>query len=40
MVKNYDYHIVNDNLNQAYAILRSIVIAEEHRVRSINEEKK
>jgi guanylate kinase len=32
MVKNYDYHIVNDNLNQAYTILRSIVIAEEHRV--------
>ena len=33
MVKNYDYHIVNDHLNQAYAILRSIIIAEEHRVR-------
>jgi guanylate kinase len=33
----YDYHIVNDNLNQAYAVLRSIVIAEEHRIR---EEKK
>ena len=32
MVKHYDYHIVNDNLNQAYTILRSIVIAEEHRV--------
>ena len=30
---NYDYHIVNDNLNMAYAILRSIVIAEEHRVK-------
>lgn len=30
-VVHYDYHIVNDNLNQAYAILRSIVIAEEHR---------
>jgi guanylate kinase len=29
----YDYHIVNDNLNQAYAVLRSIVIAEEHRIR-------
>ncbi len=28
----YDYHIVNDNLNQAYIVLRSIVIAEEHRV--------
>lgn len=35
MIKNYDYHIVNDYLNQAYAILRSIVIAEEHRVRPI-----
>ena len=33
MVSNYDYHIVNDNLNLAYAILRSIVIAEEHRVK-------
>jgi len=32
MMANYDYHIVNDNLNLAYAILRSIVIAEEHRV--------
>ena len=33
MLENYDYHIVNDNLNMAYAILRSIVIAEEHRVK-------
>ncbi len=32
MMANYDYHIVNDNLKQAYVILRSIVIAEEHRV--------
>jgi guanylate kinase len=31
-VAEYNYHIVNDHLNQAYAILRSIVIAEEHRV--------
>ncbi len=30
----YDYHIVNDQLDTAYQILRSIVIAEEHRVRS------
>ena len=29
----YDYNIVNDNLHHAYDILRSIVIAEEHRVR-------
>lgn len=34
MARYYDYHIVNDDLNSAYAILRSIVIAEEHRVRS------
>jgi guanylate kinase len=32
-VKEYDYHIVNDQLEQAYSVLRSIVIAEEHRVR-------
>jgi guanylate kinase len=32
MAVHYDYHIVNDNLNNAYAILRSILIAEEHRV--------
>ncbi len=28
----YDYHIVNDRLEEAYAVLRSIVIAQEHRV--------
>ncbi len=28
----YDYHIVNDHLDKAYAVLRSIVIAEEHRI--------
>ncbi len=33
MVANYDYHIINDNLNMAYAVLRSIVIAEEHKIR-------
>ena len=33
MMANYDYHIVNDSLKQAYVILRSIVIAEEHRVK-------
>ena len=32
-VGQYDYHIINDRLEEAYAILRSIVIAEEHRVR-------
>jgi guanylate kinase len=34
MIPRYDYHIVNDNLHNAYAILRSIVIAEEHRIRA------
>lgn len=29
----YDYEIVNDNLDAAYQVLRSIVIAEEHRIR-------
>lgn len=28
----YDYNIINDNLETAYQVLRSIVIAEEHRV--------
>jgi guanylate kinase len=28
----YDYQIINDNLKHAYEALRSIVIAEEHRV--------
>lgn len=27
----YDYHIVNDDLNTAYGVLRSILIAEEHK---------
>lgn len=29
----YDYLIVNDELDTAYQVLRSIVIAEEHRIR-------
>ena len=29
----YDYLIVNDDLSNAYQVLRSILIAEEHRVR-------
>jgi guanylate kinase len=29
----YDYSIVNDSLEIAYQVLRSIVIAEEHRIR-------
>ncbi len=31
-IDQYDYHIVNHYLEEAYMILRSIVIAEEHRV--------
>jgi guanylate kinase len=31
MVSHYDYHIVNDNLIVAYDVLRSIIIAEEHK---------
>ena len=29
----YNYHIVNDNLKTAYDVLRSILIAEEHKNR-------
>lgn len=31
MAKNYDYIITNDNIHRAYDILRSILIAEEHK---------
>jgi guanylate kinase len=31
--KHYDYQIVNDQLDTAYDVLRSILIAEEHRLR-------
>ncbi|MBI5346671.1 MAG: guanylate kinase [Chlamydiae bacterium] len=31
----YDYNIINEDLHVTYEILRSIVIAEEHRVRKI-----
>jgi guanylate kinase len=31
MATHYDYDIVNDNLEVAYDVLRSIIIAEEHR---------
>ncbi|HLB52259.1 MAG TPA: guanylate kinase [Chlamydiales bacterium] len=31
--KQYDYVVVNDTLETAYQVLRSILIAEEHRVR-------
>ena len=33
MVHHYDYHIVNDHLDTAYTVLKSIFIAEEHKVR-------
>jgi guanylate kinase len=33
MAVDYDYHIVNENLHTAYEVLRSILIAEEHRTR-------
>lgn len=33
LANEYDYHIVNDNLEVTYAILRSIFIAEEHKTR-------
>lgn len=32
-LENYDYHIINDDLNSAFEVLKSIVIAEEHRIR-------
>lgn len=31
--KNYDYFIVNDDFDQAYEALYSIIVAEEHRIR-------
>jgi guanylate kinase len=31
LARFYDYHIVNQNLQVAYDVLRSIVVAEEHR---------
>lgn len=33
MAEEYDYNIVNDNLVIAYDVLRSILIAEEHKIR-------
>lgn len=30
----YDYQIINDNLNSAFEVLKSILIAEEHKIRS------
>ncbi len=33
MARHYDYHIINDNLQTAYEVLKSILIAEEHKVK-------
>ncbi len=33
LAKKYNYHIVNDDLKTAYDVLRSILIAEEHKNR-------
>jgi guanylate kinase len=33
MLHHYDYHIVNDHLETAYIALKSIFIAEEHKIR-------
>lgn len=33
LAQNYDYIIVNDELQVAYQVLRSILIAEEHRIK-------
>lgn len=30
---NYDYKIVNEDLNTAYTVLRSIIVAEEYKIR-------
>ncbi len=32
-MKSYDYEIVNDRLDHAYDVLRSIIIAETHRIK-------
>lgn len=37
MSRLYDYQIVNDNLHRAYEILRSILIAEEHKQERYND---
>jgi guanylate kinase len=33
MAPHYDYHIINDQLDVTYQVLRSIFIAEEHKRR-------
>ena len=34
-ISNYDYNIINDNLKMTYNILKSILIAEEHKVKNL-----
>lgn len=36
MVSFYDYNIVNDELESAYQIFKSILIAEEHKIHDVN----
>ena len=33
MLSHYDYHIVNDKLEEAYNVLKSIFVAEKHKIR-------
>ncbi len=35
MAVNYDYQIINDSLNHAYDVFRSILIAEEHKTKNM-----
>jgi len=37
IAERYDYQIVNDHLKTAYEVLRSILIAEEHRTKSLEQ---
>jgi guanylate kinase len=39
MASNYDYIVTNDNLHSAYEILRSILIAEEHKTKRYHDRK-
>ena len=36
--KQYDYQIINDDLETAYQVLRSILIAESHRVNNLSDQ--
>jgi len=37
MIPWYDYHIINDDLATAYNVLRSILIAEEHKAKRVGD---